>query len=81
MARIKTVEEHEATGDLNEFYAGIKKCAECIPNIVKRYSLRPEVLRAMQPFHEALMFGSSGLSRAQREMIAPVVSRLNNCHY
>lgn len=81
MAWIKTVEEQEATGDLREFYAGIKRRAGFIPNILKVYSLRPDVLRAMQPLYEALMFGPSGLDRAQREMIALLVSKLNNCHY
>ncbi len=81
MAWIKTVEEQEATGDLRELYGGIKRRAGFIPNILKLYSLRPDALRAMQSLYEALMFGPSGLDRAQREMIALLVSKLNNCHY
>ncbi len=81
MAWIKTVEEQEATGDLRAFYGGVKRRMGFVPNILKVYSLRPDVLRAMQPLYEALMFGPSGLTRAQRETIALVVSKLNNCHY
>ncbi|MFQ5846266.1 MAG: carboxymuconolactone decarboxylase family protein [Candidatus Methylomirabilales bacterium] len=81
MAWIKTVEEQEATGALGEFYAGIKGRMGFVPNILKVYSLRPDVLQAMQPLYETLMFGPSGLTRAQREMIAVLVSKLNNCHY
>lgn len=81
MAWIRTVEEAEATGALGEFYAGVKRRMGFVPNILKVYSLRPDVLRAMQPLYETLMFGPSGLTRAQREMIALVVSNLNHCHY
>lgn len=81
MAWIKTIDEHEATGVLREFYEGVKQQMGFVPNILKVHSLRPDVLRAMQPLYEALMFGPSGLTRAQREMIATVVSKLNNCHY
>ncbi len=81
MAWIKTIDEQEATGALRELYEEVKRRVGFIPNILKVYSLRPDVLRTLQPFYEALMFGPSGLSRAQREMIATVVSTLNHCHY
>ena len=81
MAWIKTIEEQEATGPLHDFYEGVKRRMGFVPNILKVYSLRPDVLRVMQPLYETLMFGPSGLNRAQREMIALLVSKLNNCHY
>jgi uncharacterized peroxidase-related enzyme len=81
MAWIRTVEEEEATGELRVMYAGLRKRVGFVPNILKAYSLRPDVMRAMHSMYEALMFGPSALSRAQREMIALLVSKLNNCHY
>jgi hypothetical protein len=41
----------------------------------------PAALRAHYDLYRTLMFGRSELSRAQREMIAVVVSKTNGCHY
>jgi alkylhydroperoxidase family enzyme len=44
-------------------------------------SLRPRQLEASLGLYQAVMFGESGLSRAERELIATVVSRVNECFY
>ena len=44
-------------------------------------SLRPGVLRASMGLYRAIMFGPSGLSRQERELLATIVSRENDCHY
>jgi alkylhydroperoxidase family enzyme len=44
-------------------------------------SLNPETLRASMELYRAVMFGRSELSRAERELLAVVVSRANDCHY
>ena len=31
--------------------------------------------------YKAIMFGPSGLTRAERELLATVTSRHNDCHY
>jgi alkylhydroperoxidase family enzyme len=49
-------------------------------NIVKAMSLRPPVLRESM-HHREIMFGQAGLSRQERELLAVVVSRENDCHY
>jgi hypothetical protein len=38
-------------------------------------------MSASMRFYAALMFGEGPLMRAQREMLATVVSRINVCHY
>lgn len=81
MSSIRTIPEPEATGLLQEIYAAARERAGRIFEIVKLSSLNPEVLRAWIDLYKALMHGPSPLSRAQREMIAVVVSRLNDCHY
>jgi len=43
--------------------------------------LNPEQLRSSVDLYLKLMHGSSDLSRAQREMLAVVVSSVNRCHY
>ena len=50
-------------------------------NIVKAMGLRPAVLRRSISLYRAIMFGSSRLTRAERELLATVVSRTNDCHY
>ena len=49
--------------------------------IVRTMSLAPRVLKASMGLYRAIMFAEAGLSRRQREMIAVVVSRANDCHY
>ena len=82
MAWIRTVDEAEATGIVKEEYDAATARAGQVYNIVKLLSVRP---KSMHPFIElyiAIMFDEdSPLSRMQREMIATVVSKVNECHY
>ena len=82
MARIRWVDEEEATGELAELYArvGAQFPAGMVPDIVKTMSLRPDFLRGIVQAAE-LHFTDGALSRAQHEMIASYVSALNRCHY
>jgi len=50
-------------------------------NIIRIHGIHPAVLRSHFELYKATMFGKSPLSRAQREMIALVVSAVNGCHY
>jgi len=52
-----------------------------VANILAIHSLNPAVLRVHFDLYKTLMFGPSELTRAQREMIAVVVSKTNRCHY
>ncbi|MGI8549217.1 MAG: carboxymuconolactone decarboxylase family protein [Dehalococcoidia bacterium] len=82
MPRIKTVSNDEATGPLKDEYEAAIKRAGHVFHIVRLQSLRPRILRASMRLYQELMFSrDSGLSRAEREMIATTVSRENNCHY
>jgi len=44
-------------------------------------SLNAGTLRASMDLYGAIMFGPSELSRAERELLAVVVSCTNDCHY
>jgi uncharacterized peroxidase-related enzyme len=81
MAWIKTIPPAEATGDLAEQYGRMKDAAGNVANILSIHSLNPAGLRSHFDLYKTLMFGRSDLSRAQREMIAVVVSKTNACHY
>lgn len=52
-----------------------------VPNVLRAYAIRPRHLELWNAFYDELMRGESGLSKAQREMIAVVVSTANRCHY
>ncbi len=81
MAWVPTVQESEAEGYVKSLYEGVLKQRGWIPNIVKSTTIRPELTRAWMSVFTVLMFGPSALSRAQREMLATVVSVANRCHY
>lgn len=50
-------------------------------HILASHSLNPAALRAHLGLYRTIMFGDSGLSRAEREAMAVCVSAANNCHY
>jgi len=52
-----------------------------VPNVLQNFSLRPSHLLRWNDHYEELMKGDSGLSKAEREMIAVVVSVTNECRY
>jgi uncharacterized peroxidase-related enzyme len=81
MAWIKVIEPQEATGELKQEYDAAVKRAGKVFNILKVQSLNPAALQASMQMYRATMFGPSGLSRAEREMLATVVSWANHCFY
>ncbi len=81
MAWIKVVEEGEARGRLARFYEAVIKRSGRVYNILKIQSNNPSALESSMGMYAAIMKGDSPLSRAQREMLAVVVSRANGCHY
>ena len=81
MAHLRLTEVDDASGVLKEEYDAAVGRAGKVFNIVKAMSLRPSVLRRSMELYKGIMFGPSGLSRQERELLATVVSRENDCHY
>lgn len=95
MPYVETVPVSEATGELRQIYErllggefagggkhpyrepGLRKVA----NVVGVSSLRPRLLLSLNTHFANVMFGESGLSRSEREMIAAVVSWASKCQY
>ena len=77
-AWIETVSEAEAEGELADLY---RTFGRPVAHILQSNSPNPPVLRTHYKLYRAIMFGPSPLTRVQREMIATVVSLLNQCHY
>lgn len=81
MAHIRLVEVAEATGALKRQYDAAIARAGRVWNIVKTMSPNPPVLDASMRLYGAVMHGESPLTRVQRELLAVVVSRANECFY
>lgn len=81
MSRIKTIPPSEAQGQLKEIYSQLEKQRGQIAEVHKIQSLRPESIVKHMDLYMEIMFSTSNLSRAQREMMAVVVSTVNNCAY
>ena len=81
MAFIITIPEDEAGGLLAQIYEAARKRAGRVYHILRIQSNNAGSLRAMIDLYTATMKGESPLTRAQREMLAVVVSRVNDCHY
>jgi uncharacterized peroxidase-related enzyme len=78
---IRLIEEDEAEGPLKEDYEAAVERAGKVFNILKAMSLRPGVLRASMALYREIMFGESGLSRKERELLATVASAEQGCRY
>ena len=81
MAYIRTVAPEDATGGLRREYEQAVRRAGKVWNILRIMSPNPGTLRASMGLYQRIMHGPSPLSRAQREMLAVVVSKANDCHY
>jgi uncharacterized peroxidase-related enzyme len=78
---IRLIDVADATGVLSEEYEAAVGRAGRVFNIVKAMSPNPGVLRASMALYREIMFGPSGLSRRERELLAVVVSNANACVY
>ncbi len=81
MAYIDVVSPEDATGALADIYSGIKSSRGKIASVHTIQSLNPPTIPAHMELYRTVMFSHSPLSRAEREMIAVVVSQSNECRY
>lgn len=81
MARIKIIEQAEASGRLKEIYEDLIQKRGQLAEVHKIQSLRPESIVKHIDLYMEIMFSKSELSRAEREMMAIITSVSNNCHY
>ena len=81
MAHLRLIDVDAATGRLRDEYDAAIGRAGKVFNIVQAMSLRPGVLHRSMELYKGIMLGPCGLSRQERELLAVVVSRQNDCHY
>lgn len=73
--------EDALPGDIREIYDTTRAKIGFVPNVFRAYAQRPEHFRAFMGYHDVLMKGPGGLSRAEREAIVVAVSAENRCQY
>ncbi|MBE0638721.1 MAG: peroxidase-related enzyme [Bacteroidales bacterium] len=81
MSRIKVISYDEADGRLKEIYDGLISKRGQLAGVHTIQSLRPESIVKHIDLYMEIMFSKSELSRAEREMMAVVVSAANGCEY
>ncbi|MBI1310766.1 hypothetical protein GC176_05610 [bacterium] len=84
MPHINWISEDDADGELaslyQEYFAANPQ-REQIPGILKSFSHRPDFLRRVMQFSNELHFSDGHLNRRTKELIASLVSALNQCPY
>ena len=79
--KIKIIEDEAATGETAAAYDFWRKSSgrHKLPGIIKCFGARPDFLRQVVGFSDAVHFSEGHLSRRHKEMIASYVSYLNRC--
>jgi alkylhydroperoxidase family enzyme len=82
VAWIKVVDDKSADEQLARTYKGMVDPAYGrVDNIMQIHSLHPESMLAHWQLYRGVMTGTRTLPKVDRELVALVVSRLNDCHY
>jgi alkylhydroperoxidase family enzyme len=82
MAWIKVIDEKNAAEPLAEMYARmVDPTYARVDNIMQIHSLHPEGMQAHWDLYRRVMAGTRTLPKVDRELVALVVSLVNDCHY
>lgn len=81
MPFIEVIQHSDAEGRLKEIYDDLVQKRGKLAEVHKIQSLNPETIVAHMELYLKIMFGKSPLRRYQREMMAVVVSKNNDCKY
>ncbi len=82
MAWISTIERAASEGRLAELYEMVADPETGqLDHILQIHGLHPAGLEAHFQLYRAVMAGTRGLRKVDRELIALVVSQHNGCHY
>ena len=81
MAFIEQIAEEQAGGPLRQIYTSARTRAGGVANIIKLMSREAGVLHGSMELYLNLMKSPNGLTAARREMLAAVVSNINDCYY
>jgi len=69
------------TPALEAYFAKCREKLGYVPNVLRAYAFDAAKLQAFIDMVDDLMLADSGITKAEREMIAVAVSAVNQCHY
>jgi len=82
VAWIETLREDRWDGDLASVYGMVvDEDHRRVDNILQIHSLDAKSMEAHQLLYASCMSGTGSLRKVERELIALVVSTINECHY
>ena len=81
MAYIRQVETDSAEGRLQQVYQSAIERTGHVANVIKIMSLDARVCQASTNMYVAAVRSETALDRATRELLAAVVSNVNDCYY
>lgn len=84
MVFLNWIDDDHAEGELKEIYRTYlanRPDRSQMPGILKAFSFRPDFLKSVIQFSNQLHFSDGHLTRRIKEMIATLVSALNQCPY
>lgn len=81
MAYITIIDDEHATPEIKQLYDKYRAPWGGVDHILKIHSLMPHTLTPHVDLYRTIMFGKGPLTRREREMIATVVSKANDCRY
>jgi uncharacterized peroxidase-related enzyme len=81
ISRVSVPDEQTLPEDIQAVFAEMRAKPGFVPNVYRAYSLRPQQLRGFIALYDSIMNDESGLTKAEREMIAVTVSAQNHCFY
>lgn len=81
MAFIRQIDEDDATGKLKSIYDAGRARYGNVANIIKVMGLDAPSTQGSMGFYLSIMQNDNALPARQREMLATVVSNVNDCYY
>lgn len=81
MARIKVIQYEHAERELKLIYDELIQKRGKLSEVLKIQSLHPASIKSHTQLYLDIMFAQSPVTRAEREMVAVVVSAANGCKY
>lgn len=81
ISRLPIADEATLPEDMRAMFDQMRAKPGFVPNVFQAYAIRPEQLQGFVALYNSIMEADSGLTKAEREMIAVAVSAQNHCFY
>lgn len=80
MSRLTRLTKNQVPPEVRELFERVGALRGNIPNMFRVYAHRPEILKTMMAHLEAVT-NTGTVPVRLKELVATLVSRLNECHY